>query len=190
MPLKRSKKTSKKPIKKEKSEEEKDKVIGKYIAKLEDALREKKQFSFWVFPNTPGFKKVTEVSFDMMQKVFKQDVEKYANTQICHFKISTRKAKDKYGTWISVTIWVITSDKDANIRGNKIKDNGCTFKWDSDDFKTTKFSFKLLEAMMHVVAENKHSCGSLLGFPITWVLNEMKKKKINLDDYLSPLSGI
>jgi hypothetical protein len=44
--------------------------------------------------------------------------------------------------------------------------------------------------MMHVVAKNKFSCPSLMGFPITWVLNEMKKKKINLDEYLTPLAGV
>jgi len=43
---------------------------------------------------------------------------------------------------------------------------------------------------MHVIVNGKHSCSSLTGFHIEKVLKDLKNKKIDLSDHLSPLAGL
>lgn len=165
-------------------------IISDYMAKLDAKLEKDNNIIFWTFADRSGFKKIRDMSFDDMQKAMKDDVEKYKNRQVCQIKIYPHTKADDYGTWLYVGIWVITTDNKANLRGKTVKENGCGFMWKEEDFKVTKFSFKLVEAIMHPIAANKHSCSNMTGFHITKVINDLKKKGIDLSDYLNPLAGI
>jgi hypothetical protein len=165
-------------------------IISDHISKIIKSLKEKKIFSFWTFADRSGFKKIKNMSFKDMQKTMKSDVEKYKNRQICEIKIMTHSKPNEYGTWLVVGIWAITTDNEANMEGKGVKDNGCGIKWTIDDFKVTKFSLKLVEAIMHVIADGKHSCSSMTGFHIEKILKDLKNKKIDLSDHLSPLAGL
>lgn len=165
-------------------------IISEHIQKLHKSIKEKGIFSFWTFADRTGFKKIKGMSFNDMQKSLKADVDKYRNRQLCEIKIQTHLKPDEYGTWLVVSIWSITTDDDANMRGKMVKNNGCGIMWKEKDFRNTKFSFKLLEAIMHVVADGRHSCSNMTGFHITKVLKDLKRKKIDLSEYLTPLAGL
>lgn len=173
-----------------KIEEKNTQIISEHIAKIDQSLSEKKIYSFWTFADRSGFKKIKGMSFKEMQKSMKADVEKYKNRQICEIKINPYTTPDKYGTWLVVGIWTITTDDNANMEGKGVKNNGCGIMWEEQDFKFTKFSLKLIEAIMHVIADGKHSCSSFTGFHIEKVIKDLKDKKIDLSDHLTPLAGL
>ena len=125
-----------------------------------------------------------------MQKFLKKDIKKYANRQLCEISIVTDPIPDKHGTYLLVNILVIYLDNDANMQGRDVRTNSCAFLWSIEDFKITKFSLKLVETMMHIIAKRKHSCSSFTGFHIEFVLEKMKKKGIDISECLTPLSGI
>jgi hypothetical protein len=67
---------------------------------------------------------------------------------------------------------------------------GGHFVWKTEDFKTTKFSFKLLEEIMRPVYNVKYDCTSLMGFQISDVIKDLKKNKVDLSDILKPLAKV
>jgi hypothetical protein len=174
----------------ENTKEQKEKIIVDYITKLEQTLKDSDLQSFWVFADRSGFKKIKGINQGKMQKILKTNVKKYANRELCQIKIIPSYKPDKYGTYLLVSILVLYLDGDANMQGREVKTNSCEFLWSMDDFKITKFSFKLIERMMHIVANYEHSCTSFMGFHIEKVINDMKKRKIDISECLTPLSGI
>ena len=171
-------------------EDKNTQIISEHVAKISKSLKEKGIFSFWTFADRSGFKKIKGMSFKDMQKSMKADIEKYKNRQICEIKIMTHDKPDKYGTWLVVSILAITTDNEANMRGKSVKNNGCGIMWKEQDFKFTKFSLKLVGAIMHVIADGKHSCSNLTGFHIEKVIKDLNNKKIDLSDHLTPLAGL
>lgn len=166
------------------------KVISEYIAKLVATLDEKDLFNFWTFADRSGFKKIKNTSFEKMQKKMKKDIDLYKNRQICEIKIYSHDNADQFGTWLYVGIWVITTDNEANMKGKSVKSNGCDFMWKEEAFKVTKFSFKLLEAIIRPIADNVHSCNSFTGLPILDVIDKLKKKGVDLSEHLHPLANL
>ena len=222
MPLKRSKKTSKKAINedtyskvrrtrieneakeakaKAKAEEEakkeearKHKIVYKYVSKLADKFKETDSTHFWVWADTPGFKKIM-ITHDQLRKALATNPEKYKNRKIAHFSIQFRHDKrDKealFGDpdkWMSVFMTVHQLDKTANL--DKKTPWGCHYVWLTDDFKITKFSFKLLETIMKIVSNRHMTCESIGGIAIRHVLDRIKKERIKFDYELQPLSNV
>lgn len=66
---------------------------------------------------------------------------------------------------------------------------GCDMAWKLDDFKTTKFSFKLLEIIYREVESKRKICPSLLGIPLTRIIEDLKKRRVDFSDTLKPLKG-
>lgn len=193
MVIKRGKKVepTEKELTKDEIKKHNEDVISEYTTKLNNTLKEKKLFSFWTFADRSGFKKIKNMSFDQMQKAMKQDVDLYKNRQLCEVNINPRVKVDKrFGTWLYVSILAITTDDKANMRGKNVENNGCGFMWEEEDFKVTKFSFKLLEAIIQPIADNIHSCSNMSGFHITKIIKDLKKKGIDLNDHLSPLANL
>lgn len=185
MVINRTKKKSPADVQKHNSE-----IIADHTNKLLDKLKEKKMLSFWTFADRAGFKKIKWMNFDSMQKYLKADIEKYKNRKLCEINIAPRRKADQYGAWLYVGFLAIHTDNNANMRGKNVGNNGCGIVWEEEDFKTTKFSFKLVEAIMHPIADNKHSCSNMTGFPATMVINDLKKKGIKLDEFLNPLANL
>ena len=168
-------------------------IIRKYLTKLDEQIKEKDLNYFWTFPDRSGFKKIGKgFSYEKMQKLVQKDIDKYANRQIMYFSIRLEhKSADtsthrKYDTWILVD----TLTFKINSKGEFKADGGCHYVWKDDDFKLTKFSFKLLETIMHPIAEHKLKCISLMGFPLSWVIDRLKKEGVDFSDVLSPLAKI
>jgi hypothetical protein len=67
---------------------------------------------------------------------------------------------------------------------------GGHYVWKTEDFATTKFSFKLAEEIMRPVVDEKFDCTSLMGFQITDVIKDLKKIKVDLSDILKPLANV
>jgi hypothetical protein len=62
--------------------------------------------------------------------------------------------------------------------------------WTNEDFAITKFSFKLIEAIMYPISKKAIKCPSICGVHISYVIKELKKKGYNLDEFLNPLAGL
>lgn len=192
MVISRTLKESKPKSERLQKEEQKhnNEIISNHISKLRNKSKKDESLSFWTFADRAGFKKIKGKDFDDIQKYLKADVEKYKNRKICQIHIYTPEKPDKYGTWLYVGILAIHTDDKANMRGKNVGNNGCGIMWKEQDFKTTKFSYKLIEAIMHPIADNKHSCSNLSGFHVTKVVNDLKKKGIKLDEFLNPLANL
>jgi hypothetical protein len=165
-------------------------IVREYIDKLDKSLKEKDLQSFWTFADRSGFKKIKNMSFKDMQTALKEDVKKYANRKLCDITIATYPEPDKYGTYLLVDILVIFTDDEANMKGKNCTTNSCAFLWSIEDFKLTKFSLKLVEAIMHPIADNIHTCTSFTGFHVTKVINDLRKKGVDLSDHIIPLPGL
>ena len=169
-------------------------IVYPYLDKLYKQLREKESMSFWTFPDRAGFKKLKNMSFDDIQKMVKSDVKKYANRKICFISILThhRSPKDsiirEHGILLNVIFTVFQMDDKCNLHGD-IKTNGCAIRWLDEDFKITKLTFKLLETIMHPIADFKHKCSDLIGFPLGKVIADLQRKGVDFTDVLTPLSG-
>ena len=224
MPLKRSKKTSKKALeegslsrrfklddKKEakeakakiKAEEEAkketertDKIIYKYLTKLDQKFKETDTTHFWVWADRSDFKKIIKNKTEM-QVTISKNPEKYIGKHIANFSIQLEhKSKGKerlFGDpdrWMSILLELYTIDKNGKISGSNDPFWACHWVWLTDDFKITKFSFKLLERIMRIVNTKKVQWPSLGGFSLHHVIKDIREKKFKIDDVLQPLAGV
>lgn len=189
MAISRVKNTKKEKTTKE-IKEHNDKVVHDYIVNLTKKIEEKGLDAFWTFADRTGFKKIKNMTFNDMRDALKEDVELYKNRQLVEIKIISYIPPKKHGVHLLVNIWVIFTDDKANIKGFGVKGNSCSMIWNTEDFKFTKFSLKLIEAIMHPIADWKYMCDSISGSHITDVIDELKEKKINLSDHISPLAGL
>ncbi len=167
-------------------------IIVPYLESLVVQLKEKEFFSFWTWPDRKGFKKINKTTYDEMQKIVKSD-EKYFDRLIAHIKIYTghkNKYSRKYGTWLSVDISIFHIDEEGNLKNKKDPSWGCHVIWEDDDFKISKLSFKLIEELMRITAAKRHRCESLAGYRLVKVVDALKKKKIDISEFLHPLAGM
>jgi hypothetical protein len=177
--------------------ERQKRIVMPYLDNLEDQINNKKAWSFWTFPDRSGFKKLKDMSVQDMQNIINEDPEKYKNRRIAYISMMTyhkndkpTSLKSKIGTLFAVGISIRCID-DKGILSKKSGDCwGCDFRWTLDDFKTTKFSFKLLERIMIPVAEKRKTCTSLTGTDITDIIKDLEKKKYDFSDVLKPLAGL
>lgn len=64
-----------------------DEIIENHLNSLDKQLKEKKLFSFWVFPDKKSFKKLNKMNSTDVQKMIKKDVDKYKNRKIAKISI-------------------------------------------------------------------------------------------------------
>lgn len=167
-------------------------VIVPYLNSLGFQLKEKNRLSFWAFPDRSGFKKIAS-RFDNMQKMVQEDIAKYANRKLCLFSIAIylnpNEYKDFDHDWLVVSMDIFHLDDKAKLNG-KNKGWGSCYSWRDEDFKITRFTFNLLEEIMHIVADKKHIFPNITGMPLHHVINDLKKKKIDISRVLNPLAGL
>lgn len=167
-------------------------IIIPYLESLVRQLKEKDLFSFWAWPDRKGFKKINKTTYDVMKKHIKGD-KKYANRLIAHVKLFTGHT-NKYSraerTWISVDITIFCIDENCIMDDDDAPSWGCHVIWEDDDFKISKLSFRLIEELMRIVAAKQHTCESLAGYRLEKVVKALKKKKIDISEFLNPLAGM
>lgn len=172
-------------------------IVMPYLDNLEEQINNKKAWSFWTFPDRSGFKKLKDMSPKEMQNIINEDPEKYKNRRLAYISMMTyHRDTDptlftvKLGILFAVGISIRCID-DKGVLSKKSGDCwGCDFRWTLDDFKTTKFSFKLIEKIMIPVAEKRKTCTSLTGTDITDIIKDLEKKKYDFSDVLKPLAGL
>jgi hypothetical protein len=171
-----------------------DDVIKQHLDKLEEKLGD--DVLFWTFPDLKGFKRIHMSTLREMQAYIKEDVNKYKNRKVCEISIAFRHraGRDsflrKQGIWLTASVLVMGIDENGELRNKKNFNNMCAIRWEEEDFRVSKLTFKLLNEIMHLVAEDKHQCIDLYGISLHKVIADIKKKNIDLSDVLSPLAGI
>ena len=171
-----------------------DDVIKQHLDKLDEKLGD--DITFWTFPDLKGFKRIQMKTLTQMQAYINKDVEKYKNRKVCEISIASwhRASKDsllrKHSIWLTASVLVLGIDDKGSLHSKKNFNNMCDVRWEEDDFRVSKLLFKLLKEIMHLVADDKHQCVDLYGIPLSKVVADLKKKKIDLTDVLSPLAGI
>ncbi len=167
-------------------------IIIPYLKALDVQIHDKNLWSFWAWPDRKGFKKINKMSYNEMKEFIKND-KKYANRLLAHFKLFTGH-DNEYSraerTWISVDITIYHIDEECNLKNKKDPAWGCHVIWEDDDFKISKLSFRLIEELMRIVAAKRHTCDSLAGYRLEKVINALKKKKIDISEFLHPLAGM
>ena len=172
----------------------KEEIIEDYLDSLDKMLKEKQLYQYWVFPDRKVFKRIQKSTTDM-DKTIKSDLNKYKNRKIAYIKIdpNTKNCTShqrEIGIYLSVSISIFQIDEKGSHNNPKLRSWGCRIVWHEKDFKCTKLSFKLLEEIIKIVADKKHKCLALYGVPITKIVNDLKKKNIDIDHVLIPLAGI
>lgn len=171
-----------------------DDVIKQHLDKLDEKLGD--DIRFWTFPDLKGFKRIPMRTIKEMQEYIKKDVDKYRNRKVCEISIAFRHRSDRdsfcrqHGIWLTASILVMGIDENGNLQGKKNFNNMCAIRWEEEDFRVSKLSFKLLNKIMHLVADDKHKCVDIYGIPLHKIVADLKKKNIDLSDVLSPLAGI
>lgn len=170
-----------------------EKLVVPHLNKLEKQIVEKGFKSFWTFPDEPGFKKFKDKSLKEMQAIVNKDVAKYKNRNIAKVTISfyhqdkpSNVMRRNAGFWFAIDITIFPIDKNGVLNG---ADNawGADVGWRLEDFKITKFSLKLLQAILKPVGRHLREFTSFLGVPAERVLKELKRAGVNFDDVLAPL---
>ena len=170
-------------------------IIRPYLTKLEAKIKEKNLYKFWTFTDRSGFKKI-HASMKEIKQLVKSDIERFKRRKIAAFTISfyhndaENTLHRSLDIWLGVSFTVYEMDNDCRMDNPKYRAMGGHYIWKTEDFKTTKFSFKLLEEIMRPVVDEKYDCTSLMGFRVTEVIKDLKKIKVNLSDILNPLAGI
>lgn len=168
------------------------KLILKHLDDLQDQIEEKNLLSFWTFPDQSGFKKVKGLTYDKMQKLIFSDTDKYKNRKICNISISffhndpDTHVFRKAGIYLNVSIDVIPIEADGTMSEKPWGGDMC---WELDDFKTTKFSFKLIEIIYREVESKRKIFPSLLGISVTRIIKDLEKQGVDFEGVLKPLKG-
>ena len=170
-----------------------DDVIKQHLDKLDEKLGD--EVTFWTFPDLKGFKRIPMKSIKQMQEYINKDVDKYKNRKVCEISIAFwHRTKDfvqrENRIWLTASVLVLGIDGKGSLHGKKNFNNMCAVRWEEEDFRVSKLSFKLLDKIMHLVADNKHQCVDLHGISLHKVVADLKKKNIDISDVLSPLAGI
>lgn len=178
-------------IENEKKEKERQqKVITKYLDKLEAQVKEKEIKNFWVFMDAPGFKKISTLNKEDMQIFIFKNPEKFVNRQLAHIRMEfyqNDNSLKQNGTFLFVAMAVYNIDKQGTLEGDHEAEI-CRIIWKANDFKLTKFSLKLIEAMIRPVAAGKVDVISYYGQTITSVIKKFKDHGVNLYKYCEPLA--
>jgi hypothetical protein len=172
------------------------KLLVPYLDKLQDNLEEKDILSFWIFPEEAGFTKHKNLNYDEMQKFIFANVNKYKNKLLSNISIgfyhndkpnSTRR-KLNINIYMITDIMVYPISKDGIIGGDK-NTWGATIAWETNDFKTTKFSLKLLQIIFRQIVAKVFITLSIFGYPLTNVIKTLEKKGVDFQNTLVPLAG-
>jgi hypothetical protein len=169
-------------------------IIRIYLDKLDKQLSDKKLHVFHTFPDKPGFKKYTGGEV-FVEKFVAKDPAKYANQKIVVFNIMfhQNQKEDSFkrsaGSWLSVGMNVFCPNEKGKLRHREYLVHSANYVWRIQDFKVTRFTFKLLEAIMHPVV-NKKADYSSLGVFLSFVISNLEKKGFKMKEFLNPLAGI
>jgi hypothetical protein len=176
----------------EKKELERTSVIIKdYLEKLCNQLEEKGGTYFWTFPWKSGFKKMY-ITKKEIETMIKATPDKYCGKTVAYFAMQSHHKGNpssfkELGIWFNVRMSIFHIDDDCKLLG-KNKGWGCHFCWTNEDFKTTKFSFKLLETIMNHVNKKVITCESLTGVSVSSVIKRLEKKGVEFDKH--PLAKV
>ncbi len=194
--------TQEKKLEKERIEMEKKEakrkydIIMNYMTKFANTLYEKELDEFWVFPDKPGFKKITSKKFNEMKKVFVQNPDKYKGTRLCFVKIlphhddENESFMKRYGIWLRIKLTSFHIGEKGDITNKLHRDYSSLIMWETPDFAISKPTFKFIETMVQLTMGKKHVFPSLLGVPLTQVMGILKKYKVDISDSFTPLAGI
>lgn len=172
------------------SDNDNEKIVKEYIESLAAQLKEKKLFSFCVFPEQ-GFKNKMRESTEELKKLTKKEAGKHE--YIVCININTLNDQrnsilGKAGGWLYASINVVPLDKDGKWISNK--SFGVDMHWKVDDFKITKFSLKLLETLMKHAIKKKLKIAGTFGVPFSELIEELEYEKINISSVFTPLPNL
>jgi hypothetical protein len=106
-----------------------------------------------------------------------------------YHKSAQKTLNKKDNSWLVVGMTVFHMDDKCDLNG-KNDSWSCDYMWRDQEFKLTRFSFKLLEKIMQPVAAGKYRATSIYGFPLTKIIKDLEKKGIDFSDVLNPLAGL
>jgi hypothetical protein len=169
-------------------------IIRIYLDKLQKQLRDKKLTVFHTFPDKPGFKKYTGGEATV-EKLIAKNPTKYANKKIVIFNIMfhQNEKEDSFkrsaGSWLSVGMNVFCPNEKGKLRHREYIVHSANYVWRIQDFKVTRFTFKLIEAIMYPVV-NKKADYSSLGVFLSFVISDLERRGFKMKEFLNPLAGI
>lgn len=177
-----------------KEEERKHKIIYKYMEKLDQKFKERFTNGFWLWVDKPT-KVISGKGIQYFRKLISNNPEKYKNKHLAEIVvISNHKdhGKEKHlfmnkDTWISCRISIFKINNKGEFPK---KPDGCNWTWRTDDFKISKFSFKLINFLLDVINKDIYTCGTLSGEPLSFMVKNMKKRGVDFGDLLQPLSNV
>lgn len=168
------------------------KIVVPYLDELQERLVKDNLLYFWIFPDKPGFTKIKGYSWTQMENLLKSNVEKYKNRLIANVNIRfyhNDKPKSMFlreDIHLTTDINVYPIDKNGVMCGHE-RGWGIGVAWRPEDFKISKFSFKLME-LLYVTAVNKtYTNATMYGYPFSSVIDALHEYKVKTGNLLQPL---
>jgi len=173
-----------------------DKIIVPYLDKLQDTLVEKNLLYFWVFQDEPGFIKHKYKGYNAVQKMILNNVSKYANRTISsvsinfyHNDMAKNTNTKNYYYYLRIDINIFHIDAKGILNGDGAS-TGADIAWAADDFKLSKFSFKLLYVLLNAIVSQRYDYTSFTGIPLTYIVKDLQKIGVDFVNTLVPLPGV
>lgn len=173
-----------------------EKIIVPYLDKLQDTIVEKDLLYFWVFQDESGFIKHKYRDYNAVQKMVLQNVSKYANRTISSIGIkfyhndeSKLTNKENYYYYLIADVSMFNIDEKGILNGDRVS-RGADIGWTAEDFKLSKFSFKLLYVLLNAIISQHHDYTSFSAVPLTYIVNDLQKIGVDFVNTLVPLAGV
>lgn len=169
-------------------------LIIPYLDNLQEQLVKKDLMYFWVFADEPGFVKIKVASLSDMQKYVNKDIDKYKNRIVASISILFEHNDDpqdnmcrKLGIYFRVDIsaYPISATGIVSKKANQVW--GATPAWYVNDFKLSKFSFKLIETITKAVVLYHVPFPSIWGYELSFIIDELTQRGVDFTKILIPL---
>src|SRR6476620_10992869 len=170
------------------------KIIYQYMVKLDKRLNETIGGGFVSWTDDTNFKKI-HMNRNEIEKITKANPKKYAGRHFAYITVKPfhkehgeKRLMFDIDSWMTAFITIYEIKKDGTFERGGVR--SANWVWLTDDFKITKFTFKFLEFMMHIVDKNIYSFAQPGGVSLQFIMNRLNEKKIDFGDVLQPLSGV
>ncbi|MGL5934543.1 MAG: hypothetical protein ACRCZI_02855 [Cetobacterium sp.] len=184
-------------IKAKKEEDRKHKIIYKYVDKLSEKLKEKfnnydgytNGYRIWV--DKPNAKLSKPLNY--YQDLLKKKPEKYKDKRYAEIYVKCYHKEHGKPTLLfrDPDTWIDASIKVFTVKNEKwVATLACKWTWRTDDFKLSKFSFKLMNKLLDVINKDIYTCGHLAGEPLSFMIKNMEKRGVDFGDLLQPLANV
>ena len=154
--------------------------VRQYLTELDKKLEERELHHFWVMSsNKTSFKLIKNVRVRDIKAMLADRVEHYKNKRIAEVDVWMNPNKiDTGGFVMSIKVVVCQISEEAEIERRAYDTWGVCINFYPEELRKTRFSLKMVEALMRLAHNKTLVTDTLNGMRYTNLLQKLKKMKI------------